>query len=73
MFLSVCLEEFGGGIGKLTYRPNQSLPLLFILVTLAGALPMGLCQCWLRGREWLRKDPLGTLGKKDVLSLGNEF
>lgn len=41
MFSSVCLEEFGGGIGTLKYRPNQSLPLLFILVSLAEALPMG--------------------------------
>lgn len=41
MFSSVCLEEFGGGIGTLKYRPNQSLPLLFIFVSLAEALPMG--------------------------------
>lgn len=72
MFLSVCLEEFGGGIGKLKYRPNQSLPLLFILVTLAGALPMGFASAG-SGDRVAEKRPLGTLGKKDVLSLRNEF
>lgn len=64
MFLSVCLEEFGGGIGKLKYRPNQNLPLLFILVTPSRSPSHGLCQCWLGGQEWLRKDLWEPLVKK---------